>query len=54
MGPGVRRERYFYGFMVNVICVYVYSGVEEGGHSCDDIVLSVYVAVREFMWAQRG
>ena len=47
MGLGVRRERYFYWFVIDVICVHVYGGVDDGGHSCNDVVLCVDVAIRE-------
>ena len=38
--------------MIDVICVYVYGGMEEGGHSCNDVVLCVDVTIREFNWAE--
>ena len=52
MGLGVRRERYFYWFVIDIVCVY--GGVEEDGHGCNHVVLCVDVAIREFIGAERG
>ena len=54
MRLGVRRARYFYWFVIEVICVYVDDSVEKGGHSCNDVVLCVDIAVREFVRTERG
>ena len=54
VGRGVRRKRDFDWFVIYVVSVYVDGSVEEGGHSCNDVVLSVDIAIREFIGAEGG